>query len=349
VSAINLTFLLIVLVHQHSLASEISPRRCADVFSPVLMLNRPVTIPDSYELPNGRKHSKYKKFISEISELRDKINLLTEGKLNQVESVIYPAAGFDSGYPFLMAPKAKVVIALDDNPFITQKNFKLETSLKPVQPYGYASYMHFSAIVSLPGLANQIVANIKGLDKNIRIRSVEAFMIQGESKYMEAQDEHIPIHGLVKFDRGDGTPEQIYIHVNRFFSSLEPSTVTILQSSWWSGMISSRRMALLYKGAAGITGESTIDALEQIFAKTPGSVYVAAKNEATVRFLSRSDHVLVPLEESKRGYKEVLMPYFQDPKLKKYKVRARLGYNSIGGRKGWVDIVIVPENSDIFE
>lgn len=337
----KLSFLTLVIFFANIPLAHSNGLSCAENFS--LIVSRPIEIPNDYRLLNGHKHSKYRKFISEITELREKINSLISNKLNRIESVIYPAAGFDSGYPFMIAPNAKVVVGLDDNPFITLKNFKLKNKVKPAQPFGYSTYMHFSLIENLPGLSHQIVANIKGLGNNVRIRSVEAFMVQGESKFMESQTEHIPIHGLVRFDRGEGTPEQIYVHVNRFFSSLEETSLPLLKNSWWMGMISSRRLGLFYKGAGGITEEPTIDVLEQLFIGIPGSVYVAAENEATVRYYKRSDNTLVALEDSKRGYKKVRMPYFQDSRLEKHRVRAKLGYNSVGGSKGGVDIIAVPE------
>ena len=335
--------LLTVLIYSAALAAEGMIPTCVERYLNSAMVKSTIKVPAPYELPGGRKASKYKKFINEISELRVQINEKIGNKLDQVESSIYPAAGFDSGYPFLITPNAKVVVALDDNSFISEKSLKMGRSLKPVQPYGFSTFMHFSEIVNLPDQTHQIVANIKGLDKNIRIRSVQAFTIEGEAKFIESGEERIPIHGLVRFDRGEGTAEQIYVHVNRFFTSLEPTTLQSVSNLWWMKMLPPKRLALLFKGNEGIRSEPIIDALEQIFVKSPGSVYVAAENEATVRYLRPRDQAYVPLEDSKRGYKEVRMPYFHDPSLKKYRIRAKLGYGSVGSSKGWADIVVVPE------
>jgi hypothetical protein len=134
-----------------------------------------------------------------VSDLR-KLQLELHQKKPELENarlVVYPAAGVDAAVSLLF-PKADV-IAIDDHAFV-------------------------------PDMYRRIISALKEANPEFRLLSVGVFQKKNELDIrLQNAESYRPIHGIIHYDTGRGTPVRTYVHLNAVF----PTRHSEASCSWW--------------------------------------------------------------------------------------------------------------------
>jgi hypothetical protein len=261
-----------------------------------------------------RTPSKFKRYMEDIAKLRTLVNESTDKRLDEIQTAVYPGSGYDSAYPVSLLKNLRLTIAFDKNAFFPPNIFSSRSRrLRSMEPHGRIRYVYGGDVQDAP-IATRIVANLKGSDPRIKIKSVQAFRDgKNESE----------INGLVIYDHGDGTPLCAYLHVNRFLKEdRNEITEQEILNLWWMKLIPDNRVALLYKGSA-IGEEFVADVLEKKLAQSEGGIFVAPTVEVSKRV--RRNGRFIPSLEAPEG-REIKMPYFIRSVVEMFNFRFVLGW-----------------------
>jgi hypothetical protein len=271
-----------------------------------------------------RTPSKFRNYMEAVTRLRTIINGNTKKRLDEIQTAVYPASGYDSAYPVALLKNLRLTIAFDKNAFFPTSIFASRSRrLRSTAPHGRIKYVYGGDVQDAP-VAAKIVANLRGADPRIRIKSVQAFRDgRNESE----------VNGLVIYDHGDGTPQCAFLHVNRFLKETHNEiTEQEILDLWWMKLIPDSRMALLYKGS-GIGEDFVADVLEKKLAQSDGGIFVAPSVEVSERV--RRNGGFVPSIDAPEG-REIKMPYFIRSVIEMFNFRFVLGW-------GWeVTVVTFP-------
>ncbi len=128
---------------------------------------------------------------------------------NQIRTLIYPAAGFDSASPFRILPELRNVIAVDSHPFHSGiENTPIVPSYGPGdQSRGFTLVSHVTDSASI---SNVVLGRLILLFPNIRIHKIAGV----HAGLLEiAKDTGAYDHGFIIFDNGPNTPLRTYTHL----------------------------------------------------------------------------------------------------------------------------------------
>jgi len=164
----------------------------------------------------------------------------------QIDTVIYPSSGHDAGAAFALFDRARVVIGIDDHPFVGDFYEAVSPVLKS-EDDRYRGYTVFREVGTGPSqeVAPATLGFLKVMNPSVRILRVFAF-----------QDENNQVHGQIDFDFGAGTLRRTYIHIQGRISD-GASAADSWTRLWWGRKILSdgfRFQGLLIKAAMRLFG-----------------------------------------------------------------------------------------------
>jgi hypothetical protein len=226
---------------------------------------------------------RFKRYLGSIDQLRQiftHIASARDGVEPQFDTVVYPAAGFDSAFPVRFFPNSRLLIAIDNQPFIGRYQFTansalgLRLGLRPVPAWGEA-WVPESMVMDEKAVASQVLANLRDALPEVHILRIIAF---------KSRLAPLHVHGLILFNQGPGTSVRSYLHVH------SPQWSNAEMQPWWIELLpEGSPIAVILKGS------------QQFYATADGSALLHAKtmgfNGAIFNFDGRiedSDRNLTP-------------------------------------------------------
>ena len=144
---------------------------------------------------------------------------------SNAQTILYPAAAFDSFTVVQLFPQATLYIAVDLNPFLKDiTKTHVTTALGAQKNEGFIDYADARAKSMAPYVLGRLQASVPGF------RLHNAYLINQEfpgHNQLNNGDSRLT-HGLIEFDRGEGTPVQYYLQIQDYLSDEYPG-----MSSWW--------------------------------------------------------------------------------------------------------------------
>lgn len=133
---------------------------------------------------------------------RDIAKILKQRNDDQVETVVYPSAGYDAGTAFTIFANARTVIGIDQHPFIERGTFLVRAEIPPdigdMFTQGFEVSRQSDEAGMAPAILGSLAANLPGF----RLRRLMT-VSQNNGQ-----------HGWIEFDLGEGTPTRKYIHID---------------------------------------------------------------------------------------------------------------------------------------
>src|SRR5665213_1567251 len=115
--------------------------------------------------------------------------------------VFYVAAGYDASTPLYLFPEAQFIVSVDNGPFYTDVD---PTFKAIVGEQSQGAYLETEKIAHITSLAPMIVGRLRAIPK-VRIRKIIEISEEDQSQKMHYARMARPSHGVVEFDKGDGT------------------------------------------------------------------------------------------------------------------------------------------------
>lgn len=158
---------------------------------------------------------------------------------SSVSTLLYVASGYDAATPFKLIPHLQRVIGIDEHPFVLSKMQKVIVKLPEEKNPDYSTV---TSVNTQKYLASAILGRLFEAFPDIRVRSVEAM---NDGAYT---------HGRVRFDRGEGTPLQEYIHLHTEMPGISGVTEKPVQVPflWGKALQAEGYQALLIKASMSL-------------------------------------------------------------------------------------------------
>lgn len=177
------------------------------------------------------------------------------GNNKKIKTVVYPLSGFDAQTPFQIYPDADVVYGIDGEPFMSPEESGQTVEYFPL-PYNPArsSYSTIGQVMMQKTQVKPLLTRLAGNIKGFRLRQVEGFRISGAKEIPRTRSQGgkyvtepaVPMHGLIEFDTGPGTPARKYYHINDVFSAEDN-----IENRWWYKDVLGHIDGMLVKASMG--------------------------------------------------------------------------------------------------
>lgn len=184
--------------------------------------------PKIFVKQGGRSVRRPNDYFAQMRKLGDHI-LRNRGRDVRIETVFYPMTGLDGAMPFSMFPDAKLVIGLDEHPFLPDHHPLIQNPNQSQMLFNRAHGQNYTYTTSLDNVPTgttvleTLVATIPGF----RLREVAI----SHDHYLGFIGDKIPLtHGLIAFDTGPGTPVRRYVHLHQSIGEFEKQEFV---GRWW--------------------------------------------------------------------------------------------------------------------
>ncbi len=176
------------------------------------------------------------RYIRKISRLRNRIEASSEllEKARQIRTVFYAFAGNDSIYPLTLFPDARVVIALDANPFVKDIDLpiRVQSTDHAADHRDWYVYYEVEQEAYYNGVAPQLLGGIlQAFPKSKILEMVELKSKSGLSS------------GFIQFEDAQGN-RRLYVHL---CASVDEQSQ--LKDFWWKALIRFDQFALIEKAS----------------------------------------------------------------------------------------------------